>query len=144
MRKPRRLLSTAACLLAAICVLTPASSALGASSSGTAEQIAWVRSAASRFVAAELAHNGEGACGVLNAPLRATIHGRTCAQRWDSKLSVMLRNPAKRHLLKAQARAIPSAAVVVRGNVAQLQLSKPLISGPNKFLWTEMCWMLEG
>jgi hypothetical protein len=144
MRKPRRLLTRTACLLAATCLLAPVSSALGASSTGTAEQIAWVRSAATRFVAAELAHNGEGACAVLNAPLRVTIRGRTCAQRWDSKLSVMLRNPAKRHLLRAQARAIASSAVVVHGNVAQLQLSKPLISGPNKFLWTEMCWMLEG
>ena len=143
MRKPRPH-ALAACLLAAISVLVPASSALGASSHGTAEQISWVRSAASRFVVAELSHNGEAACAILNAPLRARIHGRTCAQRWDSKLAVILRDPARRRTLRAQQRAIPSAAVVVHGNVAHLELSRPLIAGPNQFLWTEMCWMLEG
>ncbi len=144
MRKPDRLLTLTACVLACACVPAPALGASAASSHGSAEQIAWVRSAASRFVSAELARNGEGACAILNAPLRATINGRTCAQRWDSKLSAMLRNPARRRELRAQQRSIPSAAVVVRGNVAQLELSRPLISGPNKFLWTEMCWMLEG
>ena len=143
MRKPDRLLALAACALIGACALAPASSA-ASSSQGTAEQIAWVRSAASRFVNAELARNGEGACAILNAPLRATIHGRTCAQRWDSRLTAMLRSPARRRELRAQARAIPSAAVVVHGNVAHLELSRPLIAGPNRFLWTEMCWMLEG
>jgi len=144
MRKPHRLLVRAACVLAAGCVPAQASNAVGASSHGSAEQIAWVRSAASRFVAAELAHNGEAACAVLSAPLRATIHGRTCAQRWDSKLTTMLRDPSRRRALRAQARAIPSATVVIHGHLARLELSTPLISGRNRFLWTEMCWMLEG
>lgn len=143
MRKPR-LSPAAVCLLAVLAALMPASSAAAASSHGTAEQISWVRSAASRFVAAELARNGEGACAILNAPLRNTIHGRTCAQRWDAKLAVMLRDPARRRMLRSQQRAIGSAAVIVHGNVAHLALSTPLIAGPNQFKWTEMCWMLEG
>jgi len=140
----RARLLAVSCAIACAAVRAAAPVASAASSHGTAEQIAWVRSAASRFVSAELAHNGEGACAILNAPLRATVHGRTCAQRWDSRLTAMLRNPATRRRLRAQARAIPSAAVVVNGNVAQLKLATPLISGTNRFLWTEMCWMLEG
>jgi hypothetical protein len=46
--------------------------------------------------------------------------------------------------LRAQARAIGSAVVIIHGNVASLDLATPLMSGPNRFLWTENCWMLEG
>ncbi len=45
------------------------------------------------FVTAELAGNGASACAILNAPLRATRHDRTCAQRWDAKLAALLREP---------------------------------------------------
>jgi hypothetical protein len=38
---------------------------------------------------------------------------------------------------------IASAAVVVRGDVAWIELPTPLMSGQNRFLWTENCWMLE-
>ena len=124
-------------------LLAPASS-LGAHSVGTAEQIAWVRRAATNFVNDELAGNGAGACAILNAPLRATRNHRTCEQRWDARLKHMLRSPAKRRLLRAERRQIARAAVVVHGNVASLGLKTPLFNGPNRFLWTEMCWMLEG
>jgi len=124
-------------------LLTPASS-FASHSVGTPEQIAWVRRAATNFVNDELAGNGAGACGILNAPLRATQHHRTCEQRWDARLKAMLRSPAERRLLKAERHAIAGAPVVVHGNVASLGLKPPLFNGPNHFLWTEMCWMLQG
>jgi len=124
--------------------LAATAQALAARSAGSPEQIAWVRSAASRFVMAELAGNGASACAILNRPLRATLHGRTCAQRWNVKLAAQLRKHGARSALRQQSREIANAAVVVHGNVAQIELTGPLIKGPNKFLWTENCWMLEG
>lgn len=56
----------------------------------------------------------------------------------------MLREPGRRTQLHRQLRAIPTADVVIRGNLATLGLKTPLINGPNRFLWTENCWMLEG
>jgi len=132
-----------AVLVCAAALVLPAS-ALGTHSVGTREQIAWVRRAANNFVTAELAGNGANACGILNAPLRATQHGRTCEQRWDAKLASLLREPGAHKRLRAQQRAIPSAVVIVRGDVATLELATPLMGGPNRFLWTENCWMLMG
>jgi hypothetical protein len=116
--------------------------ALAAHSVGSAEQIAWVRRAATRFVTAELADNGSEACAVLNAPLRATERGRTCEQRWDARLAKL--PPAARRQLRVQKREIASAIVVVHGNYATLGLRSRLMSGPNRFYWTENCWMLMG
>jgi hypothetical protein len=137
---PRR---TVAALVCATALVLPAS-ALGTYSVGTREQIAWVRRAANNFVTAELAGNGASACAILNAPLRATQHGRTCEQRWNAKLASLLHQPGARQRLRAQQRAIPSAVVMVRGNYASLGLATPLMNGPNHFLWTENCWMLTG
>ncbi|MFI4993580.1 MAG: hypothetical protein ACHQCH_08205 [Solirubrobacterales bacterium] len=134
---------TLAVLVCASALVLPVS-AFGAHSVGSREQIAWVRRAASNFVTAELSGNGASACGILNAPLRATRHNRTCAQRWNAKLSKLLREPQGRARLRAQRRAIGSAVVIVHGYVASLDLPTPLMSGPNHFLWTENCWMLEG
>ncbi len=124
-------------------LLAPASS-LGARSVGTPEQIAWVRRAATNFVNDELAGNGAGACGILNAPLRATRDHRTCEQRWDARLKSILSSAAGRRQLRAQRRAITAAAVVVHGDHASLGVKTPLFEGPNHFLFTENCWMLEG
>ena len=135
-------LASAAALGAPGALLAPAG-ALGANSVGTSEQIAWVRSAATRFVTAELTGNGADACGVLNAPLRATEHGRTCTQRWNAKLAKLLHEAGGRTRLRAQKHAIPSAAVIVHGNVASIDLPTALMGGANRFLWTENCWMLE-
>ena len=132
-----------AALACAASLVLPAS-ALAAHSVGTREQIAWVRRAATNFVTAELGGNGAGACAILNAPLRTTRHHRTCAQRWNTKLARLLREPGGRARLGAQARAIPSAVVIVHGYVASIDLPAPLMSGPNRFLWTENCWMLTG
>jgi hypothetical protein len=84
-----KLLRCIAVLACAASLAIPAS-ALAAHSVGTPEQISWVRRAATNFVVAELAGNGAGACAILNAPLRATEHNRTCAQRWNSKLAGLL------------------------------------------------------
>jgi len=136
----RRIVAALAC---AATLIAPAG-AFAANSAGTPEQIAWVRRAASNFVAAELSANGAGACAILNAPLRATQHHRTCAQRWNAKLSKLLREPRGRAHLRTLRRAIPSATVVVHGHIAWISLPTPLMHGPNRFLWTENCWMLEG
>lgn len=129
-------------VLVCVSALAVPASALGAHSVGTAEQIAWVRKAATRFVTAELTDDGSEACAVLNAPLRATEHGRTCEQRWGRKLAKLA--PAVRAKLRSQKHEIASATVVVRGDHASLELPSELMSGPNRFYWTENCWMLMG
>ena len=133
-------------VLACTVALAAPASALADHSVGTREQIAWVRRAASNFVSDELSGNGAGACGILNAPLRATQGHRTCTQRWNAKLARLLHEPGARARLRAQQHAIPSAAVVVHGNIASLDLATALMSGPNpnRFVWTENCWMLKG
>lgn len=129
-------------MLVCFSALVVPASALGAHSVGTAEQIAWVRKAATRFVTAELTDDGSEACAVLYAPLRATEHGRTCEQRWGRKLAKLA--PAVRAKLRSQKHEIASATVVVRGDHASLELQSELMSGPNRFYWTENCWMLMG
>ncbi|HMD52446.1 MAG TPA: hypothetical protein VKG62_07000 [Solirubrobacteraceae bacterium] len=138
---PRSPIAVLACCL---CLLG-AAPALGASSTGTPEQVAWVRSAATRFVTAELDGNGAGACAVLNAPLRATVRGRTCEQRWNARIAGLLRTHGERSHLRAQLHEIATARVTVNGNVASIALPSALMSSPeDRFLWTENCWMLEG
>jgi hypothetical protein len=56
----------------------------------------------------------------------------------------MLRRRGSKARLDAERRAASSARVVVHGAVATIELPRPLIGGPNRFLWTENCWMLEG
>jgi hypothetical protein len=131
------------CVFACLVPLVVTTSASAAYSHGTPEQIAWVRSAATRFVSAELAGDGAGACAVLEGRLRFTRGGRTCAQRWDAKLHALLRVPSARGGLHALKRAIPSAAVAVPGKLAWIHLRAALMNGPNRFRWTENCWMLQ-
>ena|SRR5712691_4780972 len=111
-------------------------------STGTREQIAWVRRAASNFVTAELAGNGAGACAILNAPLRGSFHHVTCAQRWNARLARLLREGGGRARLRTERRAIPSAVVTVHGDRASIGLPTPLLGTGSRFLWTENCWML--
>jgi hypothetical protein len=132
-------------LLACACVLLIPAAAQAEGSVGSYEQIAWVRRAARNFVTAELAGNGAGVCAILNAPLRADQHDRTCAQRWDLRLSRLLHEPGSRARLRAQRHAIATAAVVVHGALASLQLPSALADRPsNSFIWSENCWMLAG
>jgi hypothetical protein len=119
-----------------------AASAAYAHSTGTPEQIAWVRRAATNFVTAELAGNGAGACAILNAPLRASAHHLTCAQRWHARLAELLRERGARARLRADRHAIPSAIVSVHGDHASIELPTPLLGTGSRFLWTENCWML--
>jgi len=142
----RRAFATLACsaaLGAPGALLAPAGAA-AAHSVGTPEQIAWVRRAATNYVTAELAGNGAGACGILDASLRGTEHHRTCAQRLDAHLASLLREPGGRARLRAQKRAIASSAVLVHGNVATIELPTPLMGSSSRFVWSENCWMLDG
>jgi len=135
---PRSAVAVLACavtLAGPAALLAPAPA--GAHSIGTPGQIAWVRSAATRFVSAD-------ACGILNAPLRTTEHGRTCTQRWNAKLAQLLREPGVRAQLRAQKRAIGSGTVIVHGNDATIALPTPLMNGRSSFVWTENCWMVVG
>jgi hypothetical protein len=79
----------------------------------------------------------------LSSPLRAPVDGRSCAQRWNARLAAMLRAPGVRSRLRSEQRAVSSARVVVHGRTASIELPAPLLRGPNRFLWTENCWMLE-
>ena len=111
-------------------------------SGATASQVEWVRSAASRFVTAELSGSGSGACAILYAPLRATRGGQTCEARWDARIAKLMRTPGARRLLRAQLRHIAHARVSVHGDVATIALATPLMGGSNRFVWNENCWML--
>ncbi len=137
------MLACATALGAPGALLAPAG-ASAAHSVGTREQVEWVRRAATNFVTAELAGNGAGACGILDASLRGTEHRRTCAQRWDARLKTLLREPGGRARLRSQKRAIATSAVIVHGDVASIELPTPLMGSSNRFLWTENCWMLDG
>jgi hypothetical protein len=139
---PRQTIATLTCALALL--LAAAAGAYSEHSVGTPEQIAWVRRAAGNFVAAELSGNGAAACAVLNAPLRATEHHHTCEQRWNARLGKLLHERGARSHLRAEQRATAAARVVVHGDLASIELPAPLIDGPNRFLWTEHCWMLTG
>jgi len=129
-----------AVLLAAGALAAPAAAA-AQHSTGTPGQIAWVRRAATNFLAAELQGNGAG--GVLDAPLRADVGRRTCTQRWNARLAAMLRDPAERSALRADRRAAASAVVHVSGDHATIALPTALLGGASRFHWTEMCWMLQ-
>jgi hypothetical protein len=135
--------SVIAVLAAAAALAAPAASS-ASYSVGSSGQIAWVRRAATNFVTAELARNSSGACAILNTPLRTAQRHRTCEQRWNARLSRLLREPGARARLRTELHAIAHASVVVHGDQATIGLPAPLMGGPNRFLWTENCWMLEG
>lgn len=136
---PRRAIA----VLAGAVMFLPGAGALASGSVGSYEQVSWVRRAASNFVGDELRGDGGAACSILNAPLRATEHHATCQQRLNARLATLLHRHGGRAGLRAEARAIRSARVVVHGDAATISLPSPLLDGPNRFLWTENCWMLE-
>jgi hypothetical protein len=133
---------TAAVVCAGAMALPAAAQA--AHSTGTPEQISWVRRAATRFVTAELTVNGGEGCAVQTAARRGTVDGRTCEQRFDARVRKLLRGAGMRSRLRAERRAIATAAVIVKGNDATIELPEPLLDGSNHLLWTESCWMLTG
>ena len=130
-------------LVGAAALLT-CSSAPAIGSTGTPEQVAWVRRAARNYLSAELARNGEAACGVLAAPLRASVRGRSCAERWDGRIAALLARRGERALLRADRRASAHARVTVHGDHATIALPTPLLGASSRFAWSENCWMLEG
>ncbi|HTY97298.1 MAG TPA: hypothetical protein VMB91_09685 [Solirubrobacteraceae bacterium] len=138
----RAVLATAV-LAAATAVAVGEAQASSPHSVGSPEQIAWVRHAADRFLGAELTKNAGEACAVLNAPMRATVHGSSCEKRWKTRLAKLLREPGERTRLRTERRAVASGRVVVRGHTASIDLPEPLLQGPNRFRFTENCWMLE-
>jgi hypothetical protein len=142
--KPRMSFCRRVALLGCAAGLMLPAGAMAGHSVGSREQVAWVRSAAGRFVAAELAGNGAGACAILNAPLRASHNNHSCAERWNARLATLLHEPGARTRLRSEQHAIASAVVIVRGNLASIELPTPLMGGPNRFLWSENCWMLKG
>jgi hypothetical protein len=56
----------------------------------------------------------------------------------------MLREPGERARLQADRHAIATAAVIVHGNLATIELPAPLLNGSNELVWTENCWMVKG
>ena len=111
---------------------------------GTSSQIAWVRTASTRFVTAELKRDPSEACAVLTVQQRGTIDHRTCEQRWQAKIAKMLHEPGERARLQAERHSIATATVLVHGNIATIELPAPLLNGSNELVWTENCWMVKG
>jgi hypothetical protein len=113
--------------------------AAAAVSTGTASGL---RYAVTRLLSAELDRDGAGACAVLNAPLGATVDGRSCAQRWDARIDRMLAAPGGARRLRADLRAAAGAPVRITGLHATIALPHPLLDGQSRFYWTDDCWML--
>jgi hypothetical protein len=142
----RTRLATIGCsALVALSGLGLTAAAANAGWSSRANEISTLRNAATRFVTAELNGDGAGACGVLNAPLAGTVHGRTCAQRWDASLHALLATPGARGHLRADLAAIATAHVTLSNYdyVGTIALPTPLMGSESRFLWTNNCWMLE-
>lgn len=129
--------------LAALGPLALAPGAAASGSVGTPEQVSWVRSATTRFLTAELQHNGSAVCSILNAPMRRSYHNRSCEQRWDARLASLLSRKGARDELRADSSAVDSSRVVVHGTQATIALPHPLLDGVSRLLWTENCWMVE-
>jgi hypothetical protein len=103
---------------------------------------AMLRAAATTVIAAELARDGATACSKLYAPLAATVDGRTCAQRWDARSARLLSKPDGAARLRADLRAVATAAVTYDGLYATIALPHALLGGKSRFYWTAECWML--
>jgi hypothetical protein len=128
--------------LAACAVATALALAAPAGASAPGGTSAGLRAAAARLVSAELAGDGATACGVLNVPLTATIDGRTCAQRWDSRSATLRATARGRRALRADLRDAASAPVTISGLYGSIALPAPLLNGASRFFWTANCWML--
>ncbi len=140
-----RLITIGCAGLLALAALGLSAVAANAGWSSRANEVSTLRGAATRFVTAELAGSGSGACAVINAPLAGVVDHRTCAERWDASLHAMLRTPGARRQLQADAAAIATARVVLSDGdyVATIALPTPLLGSESRFVWTNNCWMLE-
>ena len=133
-RVKARLLACA-CALAVLALPAAALAASGGTPAG-------LRAAVTRLVDAELARDGATACGILYAPLTATVDGRSCAQRWDTRIARLLARHGGAGALRADLRAIPAAGVSISGLYATIALPHALFDGQSRFYWTANCWML--
>jgi len=123
------------CAGAALALPAAASAAMGGTPAG-------LRAAVTRLVDAEIAGDGSTACGILYAPLTATVDGRTCAQRWDARIAHILHRTGGAAGLRADLRSIPSAPIAMSGLYATIALPHPLLDGQSRFYFTANCWML--
>ena len=110
-----------------------------ADTTGTA---ATLRAATARLITAELNRDGATACGVLNAPLTATVGGLTCAQRWEARSARLLAASGGAGRLRADLHAAASAPIAINGEHGSIALPYPLLNGHSRFYWTNNCWML--
>ena len=129
-------------LLLFVCSGAFAFAVVGTAAADTVGSAPMLRAAASTVITAELQHDGSAACGKLYAPLAATIDGKTCAQRWDARSARLLSEPGGARRLRADLRAVATAAVTYRGPYASIALPDPLLGGKTRFYWTANCWML--
>jgi hypothetical protein len=126
-------------LVAAAVVMAPVTASAQSQWAGTTPVL---RAAVTRLLDAELAGDGGTACGILYAPLTGVVAGRDCAQRWDTRLGRMLHAPGGRASVRANLRAVASAAIAMNGNYASIALPHQLLDGASRFYWTANCWML--
>jgi hypothetical protein len=120
-----------------LALLVPAAAV--ADTTGTA---ATLRSATARLITAELNRDGATACGVLNAPLTATVGGKTCAERWDARSARLLAASGGAGRLRADLHAVTGAPIAISGEHGSITLPYPLLNGHSHFYWTNNCWML--
>jgi len=126
-------------IAAAAAVAAPVTASASSQWAGTAPEL---RAAVTRLLDAELAGDGGTACGILYAPLTGVVGGRDCTQRWDARLSHMLHARGGRASIRANLRAVPTAAIAMNGNYATIALPHALLNGGSRFYWTANCWML--
>ena len=126
-------------LLGAAALAAPAAASAQSQWAGTAPEL---RAAVTRLLDAELAGDGGSACGILYAPLAGVVGGRDCTHRWDARLGRMLRAPGGRASVRANLRAVTTAAIAMTGEYASIKLPHPLLDGESRFYWTANCWML--
>jgi hypothetical protein len=100
-----------------------------------------LRAQVSRLITAELHGDSATVCAILGTGLNGTEHGRSCTQRWDTKLAKHKHHAA----LRADLTAVASAAVSSDGVHASITLPHPLLAGrsaESSFSWYDNCWML--
>jgi len=120
----------------AVACLALAGTAL-ADSPGT---VAGLRAQVARLITAELGRDTATVCAIVANT--ATIHGQTCEQRWGRSIGHFLKHGG-RHVLRADMKAVPTAAVSSNGYAASIALPHPLLAGQSNFSWYDNCWMLE-
>lgn len=126
-------------IAAAAAVLAPVTASAQSQWAGTAPEL---RAAVTRLLNAELAGDGGTACAILYAPLTGVVGGRDCTARWDARLSRLLHAPGGRASIRANLRAVATAAIAMNGDWATIALPHPLLDGGSRFYWTANCWML--